>query len=227
MRGKNQPGLQVANPPIKLNLGQQIGAGLLIANHLDQSLWWANQKHRVAVRSYLLHSFLHSFLQVQSVDGPFTREPKPFSWAKPAAFDIFSSNYTVQDHILSTAGDAGREHLYFTKDPITMINQSITINFFWLIFWNLHSPRTSLQKTHFHTTIILTSSKIWMEVLYLSPLSLKIWTFGGFFGSHQVPNVFPKMFLTAPHFCLISCAHSCPLFNWIGEQKKGILNIGF
>jgi len=32
-----------ATPPIKLKLGQQIGAGLLIAYHLDQSLCWANQ----------------------------------------------------------------------------------------------------------------------------------------------------------------------------------------
>jgi hypothetical protein len=46
---------------------------------------------------------------------------------------FFSSNYTVQDHILSTTGDAVREHLYFTQEPITMINQSITIKFFWLI----------------------------------------------------------------------------------------------
>jgi hypothetical protein len=30
-----------AAPPIKLKLGQQIGAGLLKANHVDQSLWWA------------------------------------------------------------------------------------------------------------------------------------------------------------------------------------------
>jgi hypothetical protein len=45
---------------IKLRLGQQIGGGLLIAkNHMDQSLWWANQKHWAAVRSYLLHSSLH------------------------------------------------------------------------------------------------------------------------------------------------------------------------
>jgi hypothetical protein len=29
-------------PPIKLKLGQQISAGLLISNHVDQSLWWAN-----------------------------------------------------------------------------------------------------------------------------------------------------------------------------------------
>jgi hypothetical protein len=47
-----------ATPRIKLKLGQQIGGGLLIANHTDESLWWANQKHWAAVRSYLLHSFL-------------------------------------------------------------------------------------------------------------------------------------------------------------------------
>ncbi len=28
----------LATPPIKLKLGQQIGGGLLIANHMDQSL---------------------------------------------------------------------------------------------------------------------------------------------------------------------------------------------
>ncbi len=44
--------------PIKLKLGLQIGGRLLIANHLDQSLWLANQKQGAAVRSYLLHSSL-------------------------------------------------------------------------------------------------------------------------------------------------------------------------
>ncbi len=42
-----------ATSPIKLKLGQQIGGwvggwvggGLLITNHLDQSLWWANGEH--------------------------------------------------------------------------------------------------------------------------------------------------------------------------------------
>jgi hypothetical protein len=34
-----------ATPSIKLKLGQQIGEGLLIANHMGQSLWSANQKH--------------------------------------------------------------------------------------------------------------------------------------------------------------------------------------
>jgi hypothetical protein len=92
-----------ATPPIKLKLGQQIGGGLLIANCLDQSLWRANEKHWVAVRSHLLHSFL----QVHSTSAAFTShgnlrnyaDPKPFSLAKPACVGFSSSNFTVQDHI--------------------------------------------------------------------------------------------------------------------------------
>jgi hypothetical protein len=38
-------------------LGQQIHGGLLIANHLDQSVWWANGRHRAAVRSYYYSLF--------------------------------------------------------------------------------------------------------------------------------------------------------------------------
>ncbi len=71
--------------------------GLLIANHLDESLWWANPKHWAGVSSHLLHSFL----QVHSAAAPFTSqgnvpnyvEPKPFSWAKPANIGLFSSNF--------------------------------------------------------------------------------------------------------------------------------------
>jgi hypothetical protein len=50
-----------ATPPIKLKVGQQIGAGRLIANHLDQSLRCANEKHWAAVRWCLLHSFLRVY----------------------------------------------------------------------------------------------------------------------------------------------------------------------
>ncbi len=71
----------------KTETGTQIGGRLLIANHLDESLWWANQRNWAAVRSYLLHSFL----QVHSAAVPFTSHgnvhnyayTKPFSWAKP------------------------------------------------------------------------------------------------------------------------------------------------
>jgi hypothetical protein len=86
--------------PIELKLGQQIGGAEIIANHLRQSLWWANQKHWASVRFYLIHSLWH----VYSVDMPFPShcklwkctEPKPLSWAKPAYFDTFPSTFTVQ-----------------------------------------------------------------------------------------------------------------------------------
>ncbi len=52
-----------ATSPIKLKLGQEIGGGPIIANHLDQSLCWANEKLWAAVISHLIHSFLQeSFL---------------------------------------------------------------------------------------------------------------------------------------------------------------------
>jgi len=97
-------------PLIKLKPRQQIGGGVLIANHLDQSLWQSNKKHSAPVRSYLLHSFL----QVRNPAGPFrshcklcyVAEPKPIWWAKPAYFDFSSSNFTVRNHVLSTTGDA-------------------------------------------------------------------------------------------------------------------------
>ncbi len=103
---------------MKLKLGQQIGGGLLIANHLDQWVWWANQKHWATVRSYLLHSFL----EVNNVAAQFTSqrklsnylERKPLSEAKPACSDFSSSNFTVHDHIVSTSGDALTHMCRFT-----------------------------------------------------------------------------------------------------------------
>jgi len=71
-----------ATPPIKLRLGQQIGGGLLITNHLDQSLWWANQKHWEAVRSYLVHSFL----QVHSAAETFTSHCNLYHCTEPNLF---------------------------------------------------------------------------------------------------------------------------------------------
>jgi hypothetical protein len=98
------------NPPIKLKLELHIHGGLLIANHLDQSLWSTNEKNWAAVRSNLLHSFW----EVHNCVVPFTSHgklhefgaEKPISWAKPAHFDFFAINFTVWSHILSTVGDA-------------------------------------------------------------------------------------------------------------------------
>jgi hypothetical protein len=99
-----------ATPPIKLKLGQQICGELLIANHLDQLLWWAIQKHWAKVRSHLLHSLR----QVHGVLAPFTShheisnfvQLKPFSWTKSSCFNFFSSNCIVHDHMLNTPRDA-------------------------------------------------------------------------------------------------------------------------
>ncbi len=100
----------LCNPVYQTELEQHIAWGLLIANHMDQSIWWANQKHSAAARSYLLHSFLHVHSVVEhftSYCTAFSRtEPKPFCWAKPAYFDFCSPNFTVQDHVLNTTGHA-------------------------------------------------------------------------------------------------------------------------
>ncbi len=95
-----------ATPPIKLKLGQQIRGGLLTANHLDQLLWWATQKHWTTIISHLLHSLW----QVHGVPPPFTShrelsnfvELKPFSWTKSPCFNFSSSNCTMHNHMLST-----------------------------------------------------------------------------------------------------------------------------
>jgi hypothetical protein len=59
----SHPSLVIPTSLIRLKLGLQIGGGkrtgrLLIANHLDQSLWLPNLEQGAAVRSYLLHSSL-------------------------------------------------------------------------------------------------------------------------------------------------------------------------
>jgi len=92
-----------ATPPGKLGL--QIGGGLLITNHLDQLLWLANGTSN--------HIISHCFLQVHTLGAPFHQPPqtvkscwaKTMPWAKPAYFDFSLSNFNVQCHILSTAGD--------------------------------------------------------------------------------------------------------------------------
>jgi hypothetical protein len=77
---------------------------LLIANHLDQSLWSTNEKYWAAVRSNLLHFFL----AVQNCVAPFTGDgmlhkfgaEKLISWAKPVHFDLFTINfYCLESHI--------------------------------------------------------------------------------------------------------------------------------
>jgi hypothetical protein len=100
------------NPTNKTVTGTAYMWGLLITNHLNQSLWWTNQKYWAAVRS----NFLHSFLEVHNSVVPFTSHgklhefgaQKPISWGTPAPFVFFAINFTVLSHILSIVGDALR-----------------------------------------------------------------------------------------------------------------------
>jgi hypothetical protein len=81
-------------PLIKLKL--QIVGGLLIANHLDQSVCWANQNHWARVESYFVHSFLHAqysghqsnhisytLFYMHSVSAHFTSHCKFGNYAEP------------------------------------------------------------------------------------------------------------------------------------------------
>jgi hypothetical protein len=86
-------------PSINLKPELYIHGELLIASHLDQSLWSTNQKYWATVRCNLLHVFR----EVHNCVAPFTSHSKlhefgagkPISWAKPAHFDLFAINFTV------------------------------------------------------------------------------------------------------------------------------------
>ncbi len=100
----------LATPPIKLKVEPNIHGVLLIANHLDQSRWWTNQKYWTAVRCNLLHSFW----EVHNCVAPFYQPrklhefgaEKPIFWDGPAHFNFFTIYFTVWSHILSTVGNA-------------------------------------------------------------------------------------------------------------------------
>jgi hypothetical protein len=98
------------NPTNKTVTGTTSTWELLIANHLDQSLWPTNQNiERQSGPIYYTLSF-----EVHNCVAPFTSHgtvhecgaKKPISWAKPAHFHIFTINFSVWSRILSTSGDA-------------------------------------------------------------------------------------------------------------------------
>jgi hypothetical protein len=84
--------------------------GLLIANHVDQSLWSTNQKYWAAFRSDLLHCFS----EVHNCVAPFTSHRKLHEYGAENQFPeqnrhiltFLQINLTVWSHILSTIGDA-------------------------------------------------------------------------------------------------------------------------
>jgi hypothetical protein len=93
---------------------KQVGGGLLIANHLDQSLWWGQSETLRSCQIIFITHFptgahccwaiyqLCANCAIMLLQNYF---PEP-NW--PSYVHFSSSNFTVLDHILSTAGDALR-----------------------------------------------------------------------------------------------------------------------
>jgi hypothetical protein len=86
--------------------GVQIGwIQLLIANHLDQSLWLANEKPRSSSQITFITLFSSRCFAALSTSlsklSKYAGE-KPISWAKPACVDFSSSDFNVEGHLLST-----------------------------------------------------------------------------------------------------------------------------
>jgi hypothetical protein len=83
---------------------------LLIANHLDQSLWWANRNHWAAVRSYFITLFLGgeqcccAFYQARQHAQ--LCEAKSISLHQTIIPWIFFTQFYYADHILSIVWDA-------------------------------------------------------------------------------------------------------------------------
>jgi hypothetical protein len=83
----------VCSPSLSF-MGLQTGGRLLIAIHLDQSNYVANQQQVLC--SVVPFTSL-SILWINAW-------PKPFYWAKLACLDFSSSNFLLLGHILSTGG---------------------------------------------------------------------------------------------------------------------------
>jgi hypothetical protein len=84
-----------ATPAIKLKLGLQIGGRLLITNHLNQSLWLANQKtgnrsSHIIFITLFCRSYRAELVPFTSISKLCKNAgPKPFCWAKLGCFSHF------------------------------------------------------------------------------------------------------------------------------------------
>ncbi len=97
---------------------------LLIANHLNQSLWSANRKQGSPVKSYLLHSSLGGAQLCSACYQPLSKVSKS-AGAKPAYFDFSSCNCNVTEHQsgCSNLGNQFYKPFYF---PLTSPRQLTT-----------------------------------------------------------------------------------------------------
>ncbi len=116
--------------------------GLPITNHLDQSLWLANQKHGALVISCLLYSSLqvHIFAALFTSLNKLSKYAgeKPFSWAKPTYDEISSSNFNLQGQgndyktRLPASGTdlKSRKGLFLGPSPIrkALVNEAPVLN---------------------------------------------------------------------------------------------------
>jgi hypothetical protein len=94
-------------PSIKLKLGLQVGGRLLIATHLDQSNYLANQKQQGAVNKHYWIVFIRLFQDsTRALKGvQFFRVPAVLE----DSLDLTNEphpRFPVEGHILSIGGDA-------------------------------------------------------------------------------------------------------------------------
>jgi hypothetical protein len=117
--------LLFCNPSHRTETGTAKRSEVLIANHLEQSLWLANKKQGAAIRSYLLHSSLggaqlccalyrpHQMIKYMQENN---HSPKPKEYLH---VDFSSSNFNVQGRIPSTGGDALSAIYYLVITTLT------------------------------------------------------------------------------------------------------------
>ncbi len=98
------------NPTNKTGTGTASTWEVLIANHLDQSLWPTNQNTERQSGPIYYTLFLRCTTVLRPLPATvrcMNVAPKnQISWAKPAHFHIFTINFSVWSRILSTSGDA-------------------------------------------------------------------------------------------------------------------------
>ncbi len=181
----------LASSPIKLKLELQIDGGLLIANHLDQSLWLADKRQWESVDHIYYTPFcgwIDLLCPLQS-----TANCEILLSQTSAFFNFSSSNFIVQGQILSTCGDLGV--IYFFPTLPIKLKLGLQIGGRLLIARHLDRP---IRKRDQHT--------------YLLPSTLEsVRLFCTFYEPHKLcKNVGPKPFCWGS--LVLTFLH--PIFIW-------------
>jgi hypothetical protein len=96
--------LLFCNPTHKTETGTANMWELLIANHLDESLWWDNKEQGSRVRSYLLHSSLACAQLCCAFHQHQQGRKTTFLSRNRHVWTFLHPLFNVQGHILSTGG---------------------------------------------------------------------------------------------------------------------------